>query len=108
MLGWEGLVNRLEQIVGKPIESLEGILLLIGVQELGKGIHEFTKEEKQDLIHIAMCKVLEPKGHYQFLRRDFEGWPHYELIQPLPRLSNKDEEAYIKESIIAYFDTILS
>lgn len=51
---WDILLDKLEQILGKRPADLNAVLFLIGVQELGKGHRFFTKEEKQDLMHIAI------------------------------------------------------
>ena len=57
---WEHLLQTLEELLGKRPSDLNGVLFLIGVQELGQGAKRFTKEQKQDLMHIGICKVLNP------------------------------------------------
>ena len=37
-----------------PIET---ILFLIGVQELGSGKQKYTKDDKVNMIHIAVCRL---------------------------------------------------
>ena len=44
--------------------DMDGVLFLIGVQELGTGKQEYTKEQKQDLMHIAVCTLLAQSGYY--------------------------------------------
>ena len=61
------------------LPDLNGVLLMIGVQELGHW-RRFTKEEKQDLMHIAVCRLLSYDGVYEFIGLDTEGWPHYRLV----------------------------
>ena len=73
---WEKLLKKLEEVVGKKPADLKSVLFLIGVQELGKGIKEFSKEEKRDLMHIAICKVLSFSGIYELEGLDEMGWPH--------------------------------
>jgi hypothetical protein len=90
-----------EQFEIKP--NLDGILLLIGIQELGQGKREFTKEEKQDLMHIAVCTVLTPGGFYELEGRDREGWPHFRQLIPLPTLTLIEQENFMKDYIILYF-----
>ena len=82
---WNQLVNRLSERFsdGDPLE-LDGILFLIGVQELGQGPRRFKKDEKMALMHIAICRLLEPLGHYEFQGFDQDGWPHYKMVESLP------------------------
>ena len=54
---WQTLQSFLKHNLGKKPTDLNGVLFLIGVQELGQGKKVFTKEQKQDLMHIAICKV---------------------------------------------------
>lgn len=90
-----------DQFEIKP--NLDGILILIGIQELGKGKREFTKEEKQDLMHIAVCTVLMPGGFYQLEGRDDDGWPHFRQLKSLPEMSLIEQENLMKDYILMYF-----
>ncbi|MEM1002499.1 MAG: hypothetical protein AAGH46_07610, partial [Bacteroidota bacterium] len=81
---WQALLNSLEINVGKKPKDLNAVLFLIGVQELGKGKRTFSKEEKQDLMHIAICKVLSMSGFYELEGLDEDGWPHWKLVKKLP------------------------
>ncbi|AER40421.1 hypothetical protein MADAR_102 [Blattabacterium sp. (Mastotermes darwiniensis) str. MADAR] len=80
--------------------DLIGIIYLIGIQELGKGKNRFFKrEEKMNLLHIAICRILEPFGYYVFIGKDKEGWPHYLSKKKIP----KGEQSFlIKKAIIRY------
>ncbi len=100
---WFKVRDAFEGITGKKPGDLNGVLYLIGIQELGKGIREFSKEEKQDLIHIATCEILSYSGYYEFSHIDEEGWPHYELKTPLPHLPPKEQVTLLKSHIIEYF-----
>lgn len=84
--------------------GLDGILFLIGIQELGKGSMNFQKDDKLNVIHIAVCKLLEPFGFYQFEGLDQEGWPIYKNIQKLPVLRSNEQTLLIKKAIIHYFE----
>jgi hypothetical protein len=83
--------------------NLDGILLLIGIQELGVGPQAFTKEQKQDLMHIAVCTILLPGGYYRLEGKDEEGWPHFTQLQPLPVEGLKEQEDFMKDYILLYF-----
>ena len=83
--------------------DLEGVIYLIGLQELGLIQSKFKKDQKIDLMHIAICKLLEPLGYYQFNYTDQEGWPHYKTLTKLPNLKSGEQTLLMKEAIINYF-----
>ena len=87
----------------KMDSDLQGILFLIGVQELGQGSREFSKDEKQDLMHIAICRLLSEYGYYELLGSDDMGWPHWHHVKAIPQLSLKDQDILLKQSAINYF-----
>ena len=82
---------------------MDGILFLIGIQELGTGKQEFSKEEKQDLMHIAVCTVLLQSGYYMLEGLDDERWPHYKQLKPLPDFNMFEQENFLKDHILLYF-----
>lgn len=84
--------------------NLDTILFLIGVQELGKGSKKFTKDDKINLMHIAVCAVLEPYGYYRFDGRDADGWPQFEFVESLPELKSNEQSLLIRRGIIQYFE----
>ncbi len=100
---WDNLIRFLKQTTGKKPSDLNAVLFLIGIQELGKGNLRFSKEEKQDLMHIAICKVLSLGGFYELEGTDNEGWPHWKLIKPLPQFDLLSQEQLLKHYVIAYF-----
>lgn len=83
--------------------NLDAIIYLIGVQELGKGAVEFKKDDKVNLMHIAICRLLEPFGYYEFDFFDGDGWPHYKVLEELPPLKSGEQTVLIKEAIVLYF-----
>lgn len=101
---WVKLMSELTQTIGKRPKDLNSTLFLIGVQELGKGRQNFSKEEKQDLMHIAICKVLSYAGYYELEGLDEEGWPHWKVIKKLPRFDLLDQEKLLKMHVIEYFE----
>ena len=101
---WQRLLNDLKDIIGKKPTDLNGVLFLIGVQELGKGKKCFSKEEKQDLMHIAICKVLSYSGFYELEGLDEEGWPHWKLKKKLPNFDLLEQEKLLKMHVIEYFE----
>lgn len=85
------------------LPDMNAILMLIGVQELGRWKSNFTKEEKQDLMHIAVCNLMSYDGYYDFKGRDADGWPHYDAVKPFTQKGVQTQEMYLKEKIIQYF-----
>ncbi len=86
--------------------DMNGVLLLIGVQELGQGPQEFSKEQKQDLMHIAICTILSASGYYAFEGFDEEGWPHFTQLKALPELDTFEQENFLKDHVLLYFNNI--
>ena len=88
----------------KDLPDLNAVLFLIGMQELGKWQDKFTKEEKQDLMHIAVCHLLSPSGYYELELVDEDGWPHYRQLKPMPELNPAEQENFIKDHVLLYFE----
>lgn len=101
---WQALLAELEKIVAKKPKDLNGVLFLIGMQELGRGPGRFTKEEKQDLMHIAICKVLSLAGYYTLEGQDAQGWPHWKLVKKLPHFDLLEQEKLLKMHVLEYFE----
>ncbi|NEN25274.1 hypothetical protein G3O08_17390 [Cryomorpha ignava] len=100
---WKETIAQLEKIFGGALE-LEGILFLIGVQALGQGTRKFKKDEKLDLIHIAICTILTPYGYYEFSHYDTDKWPHFENVKKLPFLNDNDQKLFMRRAIVDYFE----
>ena len=101
---WNALLNEMESIIGKKPKDLNSVLFLIGVQELGHGTKIFSKEEKQDLMHIGICKVLSLSGYYQLEGLDKDGWPHWKMIRKLPHFDLLEQEKLLKMHVMEYFE----
>ncbi len=82
--------------------DLDAILFVIGVQELGQLHRKFKKDEKLQLMHIAICRLLEPYGYYEFSHFDEDKWPHYLLKEKLPPLKAGEQSLLMKEAIVNY------
>ncbi len=85
------------------LPDLNAVLYLIGIQELGQARTKFTKEEKQDLMHIAICRLLSTEGYYEFEGLDQDGWPHYKPLKPVPVEGVKAQEEFLKRRVVQYF-----
>ncbi len=99
---WRATVKEASKHFGEELD-LKAILFLIGVQELNKGFQELSKDRKVEVMHIAVCSILEPYGYYEFIGRDEDGWPHFENKKKLPQLNEVEQEQMMKEAIIEYF-----
>ena len=101
---WNNVVQILSnQFAEGDTLDLDAIIYLIGVQELGKVHQTFKKDEKLNLMHIAICRLLEPYGFYEFDFVDKDGWPHYSVKEELQPLKAGEQSVLMKEAIVNYF-----
>lgn len=101
---WEAIVSFLSnRFADGETLDLDAIIYLIGLQELGQLHRKFKKDEKVNLMHIAICRLLEPYGYYEFEYFDEEGWPHYKVLEQLPPLKAGEQSVLMKEAIVLYF-----
>ena len=101
---WLRIRHLIKDRFDKPtLPDLNAILFLIGIQELGRWQEKFTKEEKQDLMHIAVCRLLSYEGYYEFEGRDADGWPHWRVLKPFSTKGVEAQSILLKEKIILYF-----
>lgn len=102
---WDRLRIKLKsQFKRRP--DVKGIIFLIGHRELGQARADFDKSSKQDLMHVGTCALLSRAGFYSFVARDQDGWPHYEVVRGMPKLSADDQESLLKKLILEYFEEI--
>ncbi|NDF98659.1 MAG: hypothetical protein EB101_06990 [Chitinophagia bacterium] len=100
---WWNLEAKLVERFGKK-PDLETVLFLIGVQEFGDIKEKFSKEQKQDLMHVAVCSLLAKSGYYELERVDEDGWPHFRQVKALPDMNMIDQENFIKDHALLYFE----
>ena len=103
---WKELLQRLASDFGGEAPDIKVILFLIGVQELGKGPGKYSKREKEELMHIATCRLFSTLGFYELEGLDQDGWPHWKLIKPIPNYTLLEQELLIKSLIIDYFEEV--
>lgn len=82
---------------------MEAILFLIGLQETGLMKEKITKEQKQDLMHVAVCTLLTPSGFYELESVDAEGWPHFRQLKAMPDMNPVEQENFLKDHVLLYF-----
>lgn len=90
----------------KKSPDVEACLFLIGMRELGQVRDKWTKEQKQDLMHIAVCRLLSEEGYYELDGQDQDGWPHWVAVKCMPKLEGEEQEYLLKHHIIRYFDAL--
>ncbi len=99
---WTILQEKLTERFGSTMDY-DAILFTIGLQELSKPFKKYKKDEKLEVMHVAICALLEPYGFYEFEGRDKDGWPHWKLKEKLPNLDAKQQNKLIIDAIIDYF-----
>ncbi|MBT8185491.1 MAG: hypothetical protein KJN76_11675 [Eudoraea sp.] len=101
---WSHLVDKLSaQFADGDVLELDAIIYLVGVQELGQYHRSYKKDEKVNLMHIAICRLLEPYGYYEFEYFDEDGWPHYKMKEALPPLKAGEQTVLMKDALVSYF-----
>lgn len=100
---WWNLEAKLAERFGKK-PDMEAILFLIGIQEFGEIRDKFTKEQKQDLMHVAVCHLLSASGFYEMELVDEDGWPHFRQLRPMPDMSPPEQENFLKDHVLLYFE----
>jgi len=83
--------------------ELEAVLFVFGIQVLGHGNRKYSKSDKINLMHIAVCELLVPYGYFKYVGNDDDNWPHFEKLKELPALSGSEQERFLKEAMISYF-----
>ena len=104
-LRWWKLEEKFMNKFGKK-PDVEAILFLIGIQEIGSFRKKFSKEQKQDLMHVAVCSLLSHSGYYRLEGLDDDGWPHFLQLKPLPQYNMIEQENFLKDHILLYFEDI--
>lgn len=101
---WESLQNKLSnQFADGEQMDLDAIIYMVGIQEFGKPQETFKKDDKINLMHIAICTLLEPYGFYEFDFIDEDGWPHFKNVSKLPALKAGEQTVLMKEALVSYF-----
>ncbi len=99
---WQLEMKLMDRFGKKP--DMEAILFLIGMQEVNFIQKKITKEQKQDLMHVAICRILSPAGFYENIGTDEDGWPQFAQLKELPASSLMEQENFLKDFILFYFE----
>lgn len=100
------LQHKLASDFDSETPDIKVILFLIGVQELGKGPQKFSKRQKEELMHIATCRLFADLGFYELEGVDQDGWPHWKKVKPIPAYTLLEQEMLIKSLIVNYFQEV--
>ncbi len=103
---WSALQQHLAKQFQMETPDIKVLLFLVGVQELGKGPMKFNKRQKEELMHIATCRLFSAMGFYELEGLDQDGWPHWRSVKPIPNYTLLEQEMIIKSLIIDYFDEV--
>lgn len=103
---WKTLQERIALEFDSDVPDLKVMLFLIGVQELGKGPMKFSKRQKEELMHIANCRLFSELGFYELEGLDQDGWPHWKLVKVIPAYTMLEQEMVLKSLIVTYFETL--
>jgi hypothetical protein len=101
---WQQLRERIARDFDNEEPDMKVVLFLIGVQELGKGPQKFSKRQKEELMHIATCRLFSELGFYELEGVDQDGWPHWKLVKTIPNYTLPEQELLMKSLVITYFD----
>jgi len=103
---WEALQLRIADDFDNEKPDLKVMLFLIGVQELGQGPRKFSKRQKEELMHIATCKLFSAMGFYELEGLDQDGWPHWKRVGVIPNYTLLEQEMVMRSLIIDYFEAM--
>jgi len=101
---WWELESKLMERFGKK-PDMEAVLFLIGIQEYGHIRDKFTKEQKQDLMHVAVCSLMMQSGYFEIEGHDIDGWPHFRQLKAMPDMNMIEQENFLKDHVLLYFET---
>ena len=99
---WRKVQEVLRPSFGEDLD-MQAVLFIIGMQELGHGPVKLSKEQKVDVMHIAICTLLEPLGYYLYKGRDEENWPHWENTGKMPHMTAAEQNRLMIERMVVYF-----
>jgi len=103
---WIKLQEQIANDFDTDLPDMKVMLFLIGVQELGQGPAKFSKRQKEELMHIANCRLFSEMGFYELEGIDQDGWPHWKLVKPIPAYTLLEQEMVMRSLMVTYFDSI--
>ncbi|MBI1184158.1 hypothetical protein GC194_07795 [bacterium] len=101
---WPLVIEFLKGKFQEKQPDVKSVLFVLGLRELGKRQTEFSKEAKMDLMNIGFCKICSLSGYFETEGNDADGWPLWKQVKPLPKMTTKEQEKFIKEHVVKYFE----
>lgn len=102
-VGWARLKEEFKSNYG-DYPSVISLLFIIGMEHAPVLGDDLSKEQKQEVIHVGLCSLLEKEGLYSFSHHDDDGWPHYTSTDKSQTINVEKQENYIKQLLINYFN----
>jgi hypothetical protein len=57
-------------------------------------------------MHVAVCSLFGQSGYYRLDRVDDQGWPHFIQLKALPVMGVIEQENFLKDHILLYFENM--
>ena len=73
------------------------------INDLESSYQKLKKDQKVEVMHVAVCALLSQWGYYEFTGHDEDGWPHWKETSKIPSLNAKQQDGLIREAIVEYF-----
>ncbi len=99
---WQLLLRLMERRFGEA-PDLTNMVFAVGLQECAQGFRKFKKDEKVDIMHVGVCTLLTPFGHYEEVGQDDHGWPQFEARDPIPAVTEEEQELLMRRALMEYF-----
>ncbi len=87
----------------KVTADFDFMLFVIGVQEKGSGMGQYSREEKWDLINLGKCTMFTLLGYLENIGADEDGWPKFKEIKKIKGFSPSYQKRLLKTAMIKYF-----
>lgn len=99
---WQKLLRLMEERFGES-PDLTTMIFAVGLQECGQGYRKFKKDDKVDIMHVGICTLLAPFGHYEEVGQTQDGWPLFEPRDPIPAVTQEEQELMMRRALLDYF-----
>ena len=99
---WVELLEKASVKLNRPATQ-QDVLLLIGIRESCHPARaNLSPNDQYNLIQMAEQTVLVPARYFQLFWVEDNGWPHYQPVQPLPRMTLEEKEIFLQPWILQY------
>lgn len=99
---WEEILQKVSAKINREA-ALHDILLLIGIRESCHPARpNMSESEIENLVQMAEQTVLVAARYYQLLWVEDNGWPHYQPVQHMQRMTKEEKELFLQPWILEY------